>query len=243
MSKPYELFYWSGIPGRGEFIRLAFEEAGVPYTDSALTKDGDDIAATFGENPKIIHPSFAPPFLRHGDVVVGQVAAILQYIAPKLGLVPKDPALALWTHQIQLTIADMVAEVHDTHHPVSLANYYEDQKPESRKRSKNFREDRIPKFFKWFETVLTRNPKGPKFLVGNDITYADLSLFQLVDGLLYAFPNATKAALKSAAHLARHHKSIKARPRIKAFLNSKRHTNFNEDGIFRHYPALDKRAA
>ncbi len=239
----YELYYWPGIPGRGEFVRLAFEEASVPYIDIALQDDAGDVVSGFNDDPKIRHPSFAPPFLRHGDVVVGQVAAILQYVAPRLGLAPTEPAQALWAHQIQLTIADLVAEVHDTHHPLSLEAYYEDQKAEARKRAKGFREARIPKFLGWFETILTRNPQGPDYLVGNNLTYADLSLFHVVDGLLYAFPNATKTALKAVPHVKALHKTVGARPRIVSYMKSKRRTAFNEGGIFRHYPILDKRAA
>src|SRR5690606_2122048 len=121
----YELYYWSGIQGRGEFIRLALEDAGADYVDVVREK-GDGIMA--GVTAATVTPSFAPPFLRDGDVIVGQTALILHYLGPKLGLVPRDPRLRLWVHQIQLTIADCVAEAHDTHHPLGGDLYYEEQK-------------------------------------------------------------------------------------------------------------------
>jgi glutathione S-transferase len=237
----YELYYWPGLPGRGEFIRLAFEEAGTKYKDIALDEDAVEMIEKITGETR--HPSFAPPFLKHGDVVIGQVAAILHYLGRRLDLCPRDEAQALWCHQIQLTIADMVAEAHDTHHPVSLSDYYEDQKTEAHKRAKNFREERIPKFFDWFETILKRNTKGPEFLVGNTISYADLSLFHLHEGLRYAFPHAMTGIDRSHKLVTAHCKNVMARPRIKAYLESDRRQDFSEDGIFRHYPALDKRAA
>ena len=239
----YKLYYWSGIPGRGEFVRLSLEEAGASYEDVSLEKGGDALVAQFGKDTKVLHPSFAPPFLQDGDVLVGQTSAILLYLGPRLKLTPDDPALALWVHQIQLTIADMVKEAHDVHHPVRTDKYYEDQIPEARKYAKGFRKLRIPKYLAWFETVLSRNPDGPDFLAGNKLSYADLSLFHLVEGLKYAFPNAMKPALKEARHVSRLCKAVSMRPRIKAYLKSDRRKDFNESGVFRHYPALDKRKA
>jgi glutathione S-transferase len=237
----YKLYYWSGIPGRGEFVRLALEEAGASYEDVSLEKGGDALVAQFGKDPKILHPSFAPPFLQDDDVLVGQTSAILLYLGPRLKLTPDDPALALWVHQIQLTIADMVKEAHDVHHPVRTDKYYEDQIAEARKYAKGFRKHRIPKYLTWFETVLSRNPDGPDFLAGNKLSYADLSLYHLIEGLKYAFPNAMKPALKEVKHVSRLCKAVSLRPHIKAYLKSDRRKDFNESGVFRHYPALDKR--
>ena len=237
----YKLYYWPGIPGRGEFVRLAFEEAGVAYEDISMEKGGRELVRQFNADPRIVHPSFAPPFLQDGELLVGQTAAILQYLGPRLKLVPKDPAQALWVHQIQLTIADMVSEAHDVHHPVRLDKYYEDQIGESRKRAKGFRKVRIRKYLDWFETILARNPAGPANLVGSALSYADLSLFQLVEGLNYAFPNAMQSALTDAGHVPRLCRSVRGRSRIRVYLESGRRQAFNENGIFRHYPALDKR--
>ena len=40
-SESYDLLYWPGMPGRGEHIRLCFEETGTPYNDVANTaKEG-----------------------------------------------------------------------------------------------------------------------------------------------------------------------------------------------------------
>lgn len=235
---PYELFYWPMIPGRGEFVRLALEYAGADYVDVARV-DGVKAVQTLTEARDEPHPPFAPPYLRDGDVVVGQTAAILLYLGPRLGLAPKDEAAALWVHQIQLTISDLVAEAHDSHHPVALGDYYEDQKTEAKRRAKEFRKKRIPKFLGWLETVIARNPAGRDWLAGDAVTYADLSAFQAVTGLLYAFPKATKAALKETPYLAALAVRVSELPTIAAYLESDRRLPFNEQGIFRRYPELD----
>jgi glutathione S-transferase len=238
----YELHYWPTIQGRGEFVRLALEAAGADYTDVARGKGkGRGVSATLRRMgaADLVHPPFAPPFLVHGKYTIGQTAAILLYLGPRLGLVGKSEAAQIWTHQLQLTVADAVAEVHETHHPIATSLYYEDQKKEAAKRAKAFREQRIPKFLGWFNTVLARNPAGSKWLVGARISYADLSLFQLVDGLLYAFPKATHHALATTPHVAALHLRVASHKRVSAYLGSERRIAFNEDGIFRRYPELD----
>ena len=244
MADHYELHYWTGIQGRGEFVRLALEAAGASYVDVAREPEaqgGGDGALMrrlrHASNPT---PSFAPPFLVHGDFVIGQTAAILIYLGPRLGLVGKTEREVLWTHQLQLTIADAVAEAHDSHHPISSSQYYEDQKDAALARAKDFCAHRIPKFLTWFEQVLDRNDAGGgTHLVGNALSYADLSLFQLVEGLRYAFPKAAERALADAPMVARLHGSIRRRERIHAYLKSGRRLAFNEQGIFRRYAELD----
>lgn len=236
---PYDLFYWPTIPGRGEFVRLALEYAGADYIDVARADEKAVLSLITSKDEA--RPSFAPPYLRDGDLVVGQVAAILLYLGPKLGLTPKDEADALWTHQIQLTIADLVGEAHDSHHPVGLGDYYENQKAEAKTRAKEFRKKRIPKFFSWLETILERNPAGPDWLVGDAVTYADLSAFQAVTGLLYAFPNSAAVTLEGMPKLAALAVRVSELPTIKAYLESERRLPFNEQGIFRHYPELDSK--
>ncbi len=237
---PYELHYWPMIQGRGEFVRLALEESGVPYVDVARRDDEAGGVAPMldrlsdPENPR---PPLAPPFLRDGAVVIGQTAAILLYLGPRLGLVGDSEADRIWTHQLQLTIADAVNEAHETHHPLGVGLYYADQKPEAARRAESFRAERLPKFFGYFERVLAGN--GGETLVGCSLSYADLSLFQLIAGLDYAFPKATRAALRDAPRLVRLHAAVAARPRIAAYLASDRRVRFSEDGIFRHYPELD----
>lgn len=240
----YELHYWPMIPGRGEFVRLALEQAGADYVDVARQPEeaGGGIAAMMDRlEDEPIRPPFAPPFLKDGDRVIGQTAAILLYLGPRLGLVGADEADRIWTHQIQLTIADMVAEAHDTHHPVGVGLYYEDQRPEARRRAEDFCKNRIPKFLDWFERVLARNPAGPEHLVGGAVSYADTSLFQLVEGLRYAFPKAAARALAQTPHVVAHAERIGRLPRIAAYRASERCLPFNEEGIFRHYPELDAR--
>jgi glutathione S-transferase len=239
----YDLYYWPSIQGRGEFVRLALEEAGAPYRDVARLPEaeGGGVGALTAwlEGERTPRPSFAPPFLVDGDLVIGQTAAILLHLGARHGLAPADEAGRLWTHQIQLTIADWLVEVHDIHHPIGSGLYYEDQKPESLRRAGDFRTHRMPKFLGWFESLLARNPAGDTQLVGDALTYADLSLFQMIDGLAYALPLATEAALERAPRVAALHRAVAARPRIRAYLDSERRLPFSREGIFRHYPELD----
>ena len=232
----YELYYWTGIQGRGEYIRLALEEAGAPYSDMAR-EQGDGVIEALTEQAQT--PSFAPPFLKDGELILGQVSAILSYLGDKLDLAPRDPHQRLWTQQIQLTIADLVVEGHDAHHPLGMGKYYEDQKPEAKRRAKEFREQRVPKFLDWFETILSRNPKGPDHLVGARLSYADLSLFQIVEGLDYAFPKLMGRIGKHYPKTRSLHDTVAERPNIKAYLDSDRRLPGNEDDLFRHYPELD----
>ncbi|WP_210495324.1 glutathione S-transferase [Microvirga antarctica] len=233
----YELYYWPGIQGRGEFVRLALEEAGADYVDVARGPKG--IRAMMRMMDEGPHPSFAPPFLKDGARVIGQTAAILLYLGARHSLAPKDPDGGLWTHQIQLTLGDFITEAHDTHHPVGSSLYYEDQKAEALRRASDFRLNRIPKFLDWFNTLLARNPSGPRHLVGGSLSYVDLSLFQIVEGLSHAFPRAIQDALGAVPHVAALHHAVANRPRLKAYLASDRRIPFNEEGIFRHYPELD----
>lgn len=240
---PYQLHYWPSIQGRGEFIRLALEAAGAPYVDVAR---GDAAAAQglpalfhYLQDESVTRPPFACPVLVDGQLVIAQTAAILLYLGPRLKLVGASAADRLWAHQIQLTIADAVDEAHNTHHPVGTGLYYEEQKPEAARAAKEFRTERIPQFLGWLETVLARNPKGDKHLVGARLSYADLSLFQLVEGLLYAFPKATARALKKTPRVVALHERVAQQPRVAAYLRSERRIPFNEEGIFRRYPELD----
>ncbi|MBZ6077520.1 glutathione S-transferase [Microvirga puerhi] len=234
---PYEFYYWPGIQGRGEFVRLVLEEAGADYVDVARGPRGMSTMMRMIEAAD--HPPFAPPFLKDGDLIIGQTSAILLYLGARHGLAPKDPAGGLWTQQIQLTIADLVAEAHDTHHPISVGLYYEDQQDEALQRAKDFRQNRIPKFLGWFETILTRNPAGDAHLVGAELSYADLSLFQVIEGLSYAFPKAMTRELRKVPRVAALRDTVAVRPRIQSYLQSPRRIPLNEEGIFRHYPELD----
>lgn len=237
-----ELYYWPSIQGRGEFVRLALEEAGARYVDVARGPGGIRAMQRFVDGAQRGALPFAPPFVKVGRSVVAQTANVLAFLAPRLGLVPDDEAARAEAAQIQLTVADLVGEAHDAHHPVASSLWYEDQRPEARRRAQHFVEERMPKYLGWLESVLARNRRSRgRWLVGRHLTYPDLSAFQVVAGLRYAFPNAMARCERDLPKLAALHDRVAARPRIAAYLASERRVPFNEDGIFRHYPELDAR--
>jgi glutathione S-transferase len=233
----YQLFYWPGIQGRGEFVRLALEDAGASYDDVARKSGGMNrmLAMMDGRGER---PPFAPPFVKAGTLVIAQVAEILFYLGPRLKLAPRDESGRLWLHQLQLTVADFVKEIHDTHHPLGGEFYYEDAKPEAKRYTKNFLEERAPKYLGYFETVLNKS-KGP-WLLGRKLTYIDLSVFQLIEGLRYAFPKAMRGLEDDVPGLVAVHDKVAERPKLKKYLASPRRLPFNESGIFRQYPELDR---
>ena len=232
----YQLYYWPGIQGRGEYIRLALEEAGAGYTDVA--RGGQGMAAMMKMiKGDIGTPPWAPPFLKAGKLVIGQTANILLYLGPRHGLAPKTEAGRLWVHQLQLTIADFVTEVHDTHHPIGVSLYYEDQRGPAKKRTEEFWKDRVPKYLDYFEELLGSN--GGSYVTGRRLTHVDLSLFQIVEGLRYAFPKRMNTFERKIPGLIGVRDRVAARPNIKAYLASDRRIAFNEDGIFRRYKPLD----
>ena len=233
----YQLYYWPEIQGRGEFVRLALEDAGAAYDDVARAKGGIDkmMAMMNGGGEK--RPPFAPPFLKAGKLVIAQTANILFYLGPRLKLSPRDDAGRLWLHQMQLTVTDFVKEIHDTHHPLGAELYYEDAKPEAKRFSENFLKERAPKYLGYFETVLNKG-KGP-YTLGRNASYVDLSLFQLIEGLRYAFPKAMRTIERDVPRVVAVRDKVAERERLKQYLNSPRRIPFNESGIFRHYPELD----
>jgi glutathione S-transferase len=238
---PYELHYWPTIQGRGEFVRLALEEAGAAYVDVARHGPEDEGEAALMarmDDPALPRPPFAPPFLIDGDQVIGQTANILLHLGVRHGLAPAGEADRLWVNQLQLTLADLVVEAHDSHHPLGPDLYYEDQKPEAARRAKAFRQGRIPKFLGWFEQVLNRAPDGG-WLLGETLTYADLSLFQVVEGLRYAYPHVLNRLRPDLPRVIALTDAVAARPRIATYLASPRRIPFNTMGLFRHYPELD----
>ncbi len=229
----YHLYYWPTIQGRGEFVRLALEDAAAAYVDVARQPDGMKAMSRVLDAPRF--PAFAPPALRAGDLVIFQTANILQWLAPRLKLVPAAEVTRVRANQLQLTVADLVAEVHNTHHPIAARLYFEDQKREARENARYFASERIPKFLTYFERVVDR--RG--FAFGKH-TYVDLSLFQVLEGLTYAFPRAMKRIQKKIPHLHSLAARVRERPRVRSYLASGRRLAFNEDGIFRHYPELDR---
>jgi glutathione S-transferase len=235
----YELYYWPSIQGRGEFIRLALEEAGADYVDVARRagKRGVPAMMKLMQSRRLAHPPYAPPFVKAGKIIVAQTANILLFLGARLKLAPRDEAGRLWGHQLQLTISDLVDEIHDTHHPVSSWLYFEEQRPAARRRSKDFWRYRVPKFLGYFERVLNKN--GGRFTIGRRLTYIDLSLFQIVEGLRYAFPKRMKRFESKIPGLIALHDRIAKRPRIASYLASPRRIPFSQWGIYRYFKELD----
>ena len=235
----YELYYWPSIQGRGEFVRLALEEAGADYVDIARRPGQRGVPAMMKilEDQRRKQPPYAPPFLKAGNTIIAQTALILHFLGPRLKLAPRDEAGRLWAHQLQLTITDLVVHIHDTHHPVSGWLYYEEQKPAAKRRTADFWRYRMPKLFGYFERVLKNN--GGKFMVGRRLSYVDLSLFQIVEGLRYAFPKRMKRFEKRVPLLVALHDRVASRPRIMAYLASERRIPFSQWGIYRYFKELD----
>ncbi|GAA5131021.1 glutathione S-transferase family protein [Alloalcanivorax gelatiniphagus] len=239
----YELFYWPGIQGRGEYVRLALEDAGADYLDVGRGSPDQDLGVPALEmylsGDATPRPPFAPPFLKAGDLVISHVANILQFLAPRLGLIGEQEDPRIWAHGLQLTLTDFIAEIHDVHHPLSSTLYYEEQRDEALRRADLFRRHRLPRFLEYFEQVLEQNPRGAEYLVGDEHSYVDLSLFQTVLGLRYAFPRAIGQLDDDLPKINALVARVAERPRVRAYLDSERRQPFNEDGIFRHYPELD----
>jgi glutathione S-transferase len=233
----YELWYWDGIPGRGEYVRLALEAAGVPYTEKVRQPQVGDEGLVQDMARDRDDPPFAPPYLVvDGQITIAQTANILLFLAERHGLAPDDTIARHWAHQLQLTLADLVAEAHDVHHPVSASLYYEDQKPEAMRRAKAFREERIPKFMAYFERVLASC--GPWLVDADRWSYVDLSLFHTVEGLRFAFPKRMKTVEAQCPKVVALHAAVAALPALQPYLKSDRRQPF-ANGIFRHYPELD----
>jgi len=234
----YELYYWPSIQGRGEFVRLALEEGGADYVDVARRgKRGMRAMQAMLDGQRIARPPYAPPFLKAGALVIAQTAMILFYLGPRLKLVPRGEADRLWAHQLQLTIADMVTHIHDTHHPVSGWLYYEEQRPAAKRRTRDFWRYRVPKYLGYFERILARS--GGPFVFGNRLSYVDLSLFEIVEGLRYAFPKRMKRFERRVPRLIALRDRVAKRPRIAAYLRSQRRIAFSQWGIYRYFKELD----
>jgi glutathione S-transferase len=233
----YQLYYHPTVQGRGEFVRLALEEAGADYIDVARRKGGVAAMMKIIEDQRNARPPFAPPFLKAGNLLIAQTANILLYLGPRLNLAPRDEAGRLWAHQLQLTITDLVVEIHDTHHPIGSSLYYEEQRPAAKRRTDAFWRYRVRKFLGYFERVLQKN--GGKYLIGGRLSYVDLSLFQIVEGLRYAFPKRMKRFERKIPGVIALHDRVAKRPRIAEYVASTRRIAFNEWGIYRYYKELD----
>lgn len=234
----YDLYYWPMIQGRGEFVRLALEDAGADYVDVARRGGRFETRMiAMMQGGCSARPPFAPPFLQAGKLVIAQAANILLYLGARHGLAPKAEAGRLWVHQLQLTISDLLVEIHDTHHPLGPTLYYEDQRSAAKTRTDEFWASRAPKFLGYFEHLIERG--GGPYLGGRRVSYADLSLFQIAEGLRYALPNRMQRFERSVSRLVVLHDRVATRPNIARYLASPRRIAFNTDGIFRHYDALD----
>jgi glutathione S-transferase len=239
----YQLYYWPGIQGRGEFVRLALEAAQAKYVDVARQPSreggGVDALTRLMEDATVKRAPFAPPYLRAGRLLIAQTANILMFVGPRLKLAPKDEASRVWLHQLQLTVTDFLVEVHDVHHPIAPSLYYRQQKAEARRRARYFTGERIPKYLGYFERVLQANRKGRGYMLRNSLSYVDLSMFQIVAGLRYAFPRSMRKLERACPALVSLHERVQEVPAVSVYLASERRIPFNEHGIFRHYPELD----
>lgn len=241
MTDPYQLYYWPMLPGRGELVRLVLEEAAAPYVDVARLPEDEGggleplLAFVRGDRPG--QPAYAPPILVDGELVLAQTAAICAYLGERHALAPRGSGPLKQALQLQLTVADVADEAHDTHHPISVTLYYEDQKDAALRASKKFLDERLPRFLGYFERVLEQS--GGPWLMGDTLTYPDLSLFQLLEGLAYAFPRGFARCAESTPRIVALGDRVRKRPRIAAYLESDRRLGFNEHGLFRHYPELD----
>ncbi|MFW5920300.1 MAG: glutathione S-transferase [Polyangiales bacterium] len=240
MTTDYVLYYWPGIPGRGEYVRLVFEDAGIAYEDVAKATDAMERMSAVLDGDRGGPLPFAPPILEMDGMLVSQTIHICQVLSERLGTLPAEPAQQLACAQVGLTIADLIVEAHDTHHPLGAPLYYEDQKDAAKGRAKVFREQRLPKFLGYLERLLERNEaSGGKALVGADITYVDLAAYQTLEGIWYAFPNAMERVKSDLPKLHALRDRVAARPKLAAYLASERRLGFNEHGLFRRYPELD----
>jgi glutathione S-transferase len=231
----YRLWYWPTIQGRGEFVRLALEAAGIDYEDCARVQGAEALIDDMEGRER--RAPFAPPYLDIDCLTIAQVADILLFLGDRHGLAPSTIADRYWVHQVQLTIADMVAEVHNVHHPVAMMAYYHEQKPEAARAAAQFRDERMPKYLDYFETAAEAN--DGKWLIDGRWTYADTSLFQLWEGLSYMFPRRMRTLAPRYPGLKRVRDLVAELPGIRAYVAGERRISFNEEGIFRHYPELD----
>ncbi len=230
----YNLWYWPSIQGRGEFVRLPLEAAGIDYRDCVRERGEDALMADMAARAP--RAPFAPPYLEIDGHTIAQVANILAWLGGHHGLAPTNLADRYWINQLQLTIADVVAEVHNVHHPVEMMAYYDDQKAEAARAARQFRNERLPKFLDYFERAVAA---GDDWTIDGNWTYIDTSLFQLIEGLRYMFPKRMAAIEGNYPNLIRIHDQIEDLPGIRAYLKSDRRLPFSEEGIFRHYPELD----
>ena len=231
----YDFWYWPTIPGRGEFVRLMLEACGIAYVDRAREKGADALVADMAGHAG--GPAFAPPYLSIDGSTIAQTANILFYLAERHQCGPSGMKSRYWLAQLQLTIMDLVAEAHDVHHPIGVGLYYEDQKAEALRRATEFRTDRIPKYLGYFERALMAEQGD--WLAGARWSYADLSLFHLVEGLRYAFPRRIATLARDYPAVVSLHDRVAALPELQDYLASDRRLPFNQDDVFRHYPELD----
>ncbi|MFB6264728.1 MAG: glutathione S-transferase [Bradymonadaceae bacterium] len=234
MTDPrYQLYYWPHIQGRGEFVRLVLEDVGIEYDDvGRASEDGfEAVAAEIGGHPR----AFAPPLLETPDLAISQTANICAFLADRHGTMPQTEEGRLHANQLQLTVEDYLTEIHDTHHPISVGEHYDDQADAAERRAAFFVTERLPKFLGYFEQAVS----GP-FAVGDEHSYVDLSLFQILRGTRYALPNAFEKNAGDIPRLLELEERVAGRSEVSDYLDSDRRVPFDEDGIFRNYPELDR---
>lgn len=234
----YTLYYWPSIPGRGEFVRLVLEALGAPYRDVAReesVEEGSALVQKMRQQAPFARRHFAPPLLEGDGVVLSQTPVICSWLGERHGLIPDGEQARVEGRVWQATIADIVNEVHALHHPIATSLYFEDQREEARRATREFCEERLDTWLEHLEGGISE--EGP-FLFGATLSHVDCALFQLVRGLRYALPGPMQARHTNIPRLSALCEAVAAQDRIARYLESARCIPFNEDGIFRHYPEL-----
>nr|ACM44934.1 sigma-class glutathione S-transferase [Laternula elliptica] len=219
------LYYWPGFKGRAEFVRLVFEEAGIPYLESNQGVADSIIKGEIGG-----YPVMMPPVVAKGDFRLGQTQMICQYLAGKYGLAPKGEEDKIHAEQVCASMYDYLTEGYGAFHGAKPGVKYADQKEEAQRYIDRVVQQRLPRYLKHFETVLAANTAGTGFLFGDSISHADLALFHIMNATEFQFPEVYKSA-DYIPLLKAHRDRIASRPNIVAYTQSERCKPFSGDSF------------
>jgi len=230
----WQILYWpakdadgkvAAGAGRAEYLRVLFEEAGVPYQDVTA-----GLRAFFWQNLEAQpYPALAPPAIRKNNFILGQTAVCAKRLAMEFGFYPTDEDDAAHAEQIVTTVHEYIAEGRSAFHPVKNTMSYHDQKEEAKPYIAAFKADRLPRYMTNFERFLKANRGGGGFFVGDSLSYVDLQVMVMLQVTRSQFPDAWEAL--DAKLLKDHLAQMEARPRIKAYLLSDRKQPFAGDSM------------